>query len=224
VTADDVHLGGCNGPELSAACPKIYGPDMDIGNSPILLSLPGGARLLLAGTKAADVLAVDPDHNGALIYRVNPTGASPGGNYAVGAPAILWGGAADATQACFGMGTGGLAGIEAATGRTRWVFKPDPPDGSAALSLGAAPTVIPGVVFEGSVQGVLYAVSAADGKEIWRFDTARSFDTVNQVTARGGAIAVSGAVAVGGMLFVGSGYAVGSAATAGNALLAFSLQ
>jgi len=224
VTADDVHLGGCNGPELSAACPKIYGPDMDIGNSPILLSLPGGARLLLAGTKAADVLAVDPDHNGALIYRVNPTGASPGGNYAVGAPAILWGGAADATQAYFGMGTGGLAGIEAATGRTRWVFKPDPADGSAALSLGAAPTVIPGVVFEGSVQGVLYAVSAADGKEIWRFDTARSFDTVNQVTARGGAIAVSGAVAVGGMLFVGSGYAVGSAATAGNALLAFSLQ
>jgi polyvinyl alcohol dehydrogenase (cytochrome) len=224
VTADDVHLGGCNGPELSAACPKINGPDMDIGNSPILLSLPSGARLLLAGTKAADVLAVDPDHNGALIYRVNPTGAIPGGNYRVGAPAILWGGAADATQAYFGMGTGGLAGIEAATGRTRWVFKPDPPDGSAVLSLGAAPTVIPGVVFEGSTQGMLYAVSANEGKEIWRFDTAQRFDTVNKVPARGGAIAVSGAVAVGGMLFIGSGYAVGSAATAGNVLLAFSLH
>jgi polyvinyl alcohol dehydrogenase (cytochrome) len=224
VTADDVHLGGCNGPELSAACPKINGPDMDIGNSPILMSLPGGARLLLAGTKAADVLAVDPDHNGALIYRVNPTGAAPGGNYRVGAPAILWGGAADATQAYFGTGTGGLAGIEAASGRTRWVFKPDAAEGSGVLSLGAAPTVIPGVVFEGSTQGVLYAVSTTDGKEIWRFDTAHSFDTVNQVPARGGAIAVSGAVAVGGMLFVGSGYAVGSAATAGNVLLAFSVQ
>jgi len=224
VTADDVHLGGCNGPELSAACPKINGPDMDIGNSPMLLCLPGGARVLLAGTKAADVLAVDPDHNGALIYRVNPTGAAPGGNYKVGAPAILWGGAADATQAYFGTGTGGLAGIEAATGRTRWVFKPDAPEGSGVLSLGAAPTVIPGVVFEGSAQGLLYAISATDGKEIWRFDTAQSFETVNKVPARGGAIAVSGAVVVGGMLFVGSGYAVGSAATAGNVLLAFSLQ
>jgi len=221
VTADDVHLGGCNGPELSAACPKVNGPDMDIGNSPILMSLAGGARVLLAGTKAADVLAVDPDHNGALIYRVNPTGASPGGNYQVGAPAILWGGAADATQAYFGMGTGGLAGIEAATGRTRWVFRPEPTQGTGVVSLGAAPTVMPGVVFEGSTQGLLYAVSAADGKEIWRFDTAQSFDTVNKVPARGGAIAVSGAVAVNGMLFVGSGYAVGSAATAGNVLLAF---
>jgi polyvinyl alcohol dehydrogenase (cytochrome) len=224
VTAHDVHLGGCSGPELSAACPRINGPDMDIGNSPILLSLPGGARLLLAGTKAADVLAVDPDRNGAVIYRVNPTGASPGGNYHVGAPAILWGGAADGTQAYFGMGTGGLAGIEAATGRTRWVFKPDSPEGSVVVSLGAAPTVIPGVIFQGSTQGVLYAVSATDGKEIWRFDTARSFDAVNKVPAHGGAIAVSGAVAVGGMLFVGSGYAVGSAATAGNVLLAFSVQ
>ena len=223
VTAEDVHLGGCNGPELSAACPKINGPDMDIGNSPILLSPPGGARLLLVGTKAADVLAVDPDQKGALIYRVNPTGVSPGGNYRVGAPAILWGGAADATQAYFGLGTGGLAAIEAATGRTRWLFKPDPAEGSGVISLGAAPTVIPGVVFQGSTQGVLYAVSASDGKEIWRFDTAQSFETVNKVTARGGAIAVSGAVAVGGMLFVGSGYAVGSAATAGNVLLAFAM-
>jgi polyvinyl alcohol dehydrogenase (cytochrome) len=219
-----VHLGSCNGPELSAACPKNNGPDMDIGNSPILLSLPSGARLLLAGTKAADVLAVDPDHGGALIYRVNPTGAASGGNYKVGAPAILWGGAADATQAYFGMGTGGLAGIEAGSGRTRWVFKPALPEGSGAISLGAAPTLISGVVFEGSTQGVLYAVSAADGKEIWRFDTAESFDTVNKVPAHGGAIAVSGAVAVGGMLFVGSGYAVGSAATAGNVLLAFSVH
>ena len=166
---------------------------------------------------------MDPDHGGALIYRVNPTGASPGGNYQVGAPAILWGGAADDTQAYFGMGTGGLAGIEAATGRTRWIFRPEPPPGSGLLSLGAAPTAIPGVVFEGSTRGVLYAVSSADGKELWRFDTARSFDTVNKVPARGGAIAVSGAVAVGGMLFVGSGYAVGSAATAGNVLLAFAL-
>jgi polyvinyl alcohol dehydrogenase (cytochrome) len=180
--------------------------------------------MLLAGTKAADVLAVDPDHNGALIYRVNPTGASPGGSWQLGAPAILWGGAADANLVYFGLGTGGLAGIDPANGRTHWIFKPDPPAGSAAVSLSAAPTVIPGVVFEGSTQGVLYAVSADDGKELWRFDTAHTFVTVNEVAANGGAIAASGAVAVGGMLFVGSGYAVGNGATAGNLLLAFAVR
>jgi polyvinyl alcohol dehydrogenase (cytochrome) len=222
-TADDVYLGGCEGSVRSAACPKINGPDMDIGNSPILLTLPGGRRMVLAGTKAADVLAVDPDHNGALIYRVNPTGAAPGGVWKAGAPAILWGGAADASQVYYGMGTGGLAAIDPATGRTLWRFQPKAPDGSDPVSLGAAPTAIPGVVFEGSSQGILYAVSAADGKELWRFDTARSFATVNQVAAHGGAIATSGAVAVDGMLFVGSGYAVGSGATAGNLLLAFTV-
>jgi polyvinyl alcohol dehydrogenase (cytochrome) len=223
-TANDVYLGGCGGADRSAACPKINGPDMDIGNSPILLSLSGGRRLLVAGTKAADVLAVDPDHDGALIYRVNPTGAPPGGVWKAGAPAILWGGAADAGHVYYGLGTGGLAALDPATGRTLWIFRPDAPRGSGAASLGAAPTVIPGVVFEGSTQGVLYAVSAANGKELWRFDTARSFATVNRVAAHGGAIATSGAVAVDGMLFVGSGYAVGTGATAGNLLLAFAVR
>jgi polyvinyl alcohol dehydrogenase (cytochrome) len=223
-TANDVYLGGCDRADRSAACPKINGPDMDIGNSPILLSLSGGRRLLVAGTKAADVLAVDPDHDGALIYRVNPTGAAPGGVWKAGAPAILWGGAADAGHVYYGLGTGGLAALDAATGRTIWVFRPDTLEGSGAASLGAAPTVIPGVVFEGSTQGVLYAVSTANGKELWRFDTARSFATVNHVAAHGGAIATSGAVAVDGMLFVGSGYAVGTGATAGNLLLAFAAR
>jgi polyvinyl alcohol dehydrogenase (cytochrome) len=220
-TAGDVYLGGCNGPTRSAACPKQNGPDMDIGNSPILMDLPGGKRVLLAGTKAADILAVDPDHGGALVYRVNPTGIAPGGNYKPGTAAILWGGAADATQAYYGLGLGGLVAIEPGTGRTLWVFKPTTAEGAHPVYLGAAPTVIPGVVFEGSNQGLLYAVSAANGKEVWQFDTARSFETVNKVAAHGGAIAVSGAVAVDGMLFVGSGYAVGSGASAGNMLLAF---
>jgi polyvinyl alcohol dehydrogenase (cytochrome) len=180
--------------------------------------------MLLVATKAADIVAVDPDRNGALIYRVNPTGAAPGGVWKAGAPAVLWGGAADEAQIYYGMGTGGLVAIDPATGRTRWIFKPETLDGSAAVSLGAAPTVIPGVVFEGSNQGILYAVSAADGKELWRFDTARSFATVNKVQAHGGAIATSGAVAVDGMLFVGSGYAVGTGATAGNLLLAFTVS
>jgi polyvinyl alcohol dehydrogenase (cytochrome) len=220
-TEGDVRLGGCAGPHQSAACPKNNGPDMDIGNSPILVALPHGRRVLFAGTKSADVFALDPDDGGALQFRVNPTGIEPGGNFHPGAPAILWGGAADAEHIYYGLGTGGLAALDPATGRTLWRFRPEAGGGSGVDSLGAAPTVIPGVVFQGSGRGVLYALSAVDGRVLWQFDTARSIDTVNAVAAHGGAIAVSGAVAVDGMLYIGSGYAVGNRTSAGNLLLAF---
>ena len=77
---------------------------------------------------------------------------------------------------------------------------------------------------EAGVLFMLYAVSAADGKELWSFDTSKTFDAVNKVPTHGGAIASSGAVVVDGMLFVGSGYAVSSGASGGNALLAFSAR
>ena len=91
-------------------------------------------------------------------------------------------------------------------------------------TLGAAPTAIPGVVFEGSSNGQLYAVSTADGKQIWDFNTAQELTTVNKVPAHGGAISVSGAVISGGMVFVSSGYAITSGASGGNVLLAFSVE
>ena len=72
----------------------------------------------------------------------------------------------------------------------------------------AAPTAIPGVVFEGASNGRLFAVSTANGSAIWDFNTAQEFTTVNKVPAHGGAISVSGAVISGGMVFVSSGYAI----------------
>jgi glucose dehydrogenase len=73
-TENDVFMGGCNGPTKSEACPTPMGPDMDIGNSPILTTLPNGKRALLAGTKSADVFALDPDNNGAVLFRMNAAG------------------------------------------------------------------------------------------------------------------------------------------------------
>ena len=78
-------------------------------------------------------------------------------------------------------------------------------------ALGAAPTAIPGVVFQGAADGRLFAVAAADGKQLWEFNTAQAFDTVNKVPAHGGAINTSGAVVVDGMVYVGSGYAIRAA-------------
>ena len=38
--AGDAFMGGCNGDQRTDNCPKVNGPDQDIGNSPILRDLP----------------------------------------------------------------------------------------------------------------------------------------------------------------------------------------
>ena len=217
---NDVFMGGCNGPVKSEACPSPMGPDLDIGNSPILKTLPGGKRVLLVGTKQGHIIAIDPDDNGKLLYRVlATTGQAVAERGGVGGN-IVWGGAADDQNVYYGAGAAGLVAFRFATGEKLWAFKP-PADGGA---LGAAPTAIPGVVFEGSSNGHLYAVSTADGKQIWEFNTSQELPTVNQVPAHGGAISVSGPVITGGMVFISSGYAITSGASGGNLLLAFSVE
>ena len=223
-TENDVFMGGCNGPVKSEACPTPMGPDMDIGNSPILKTLPNGKRVLISGTKGGDVFGLDPDNKGALLFRVNVGGAPVGANRG-GRGSIVWGGAVDDQHVYYGAGGAGVVALNPASGEQAWVFTAPPATpGGRGSALGAAPTVIPGVVFEGAVDGKLYAISAVDGKQLWVFNTAQPFDTVNKVQAHGGAINTSGAVAVGGMLFVGSGYAISSGASGGNVLLAFGLQ
>src|SRR5260370_13185976 len=73
-TENDVFMGGCNGPVKSDACPSPMGPDMDLGNSPILKRLPNGKRVLIGAPKGGDVFGVAPDNNGSLLFLVNPAG------------------------------------------------------------------------------------------------------------------------------------------------------
>ena len=82
---------------------------------------------------------------------------------------------------------------------------------------------MPGVVFVAGSDGKIHALSTADGRILWEYDTAEPFDTVNKVAAHGGAIASIGPTIVNGMLFIGSGYAV-VGSNSGNVLLAFSAQ
>jgi polyvinyl alcohol dehydrogenase (cytochrome) len=220
---NDLFMGGCGGAEKSEACPSPMGPDHDIGNSPILVTLPNGRRAVFAGTKGADVLALDPDANGAVLFRVNPAG-QPIGSGGRGRGSIVWGGASDPRQVYYGMGAAGLSAVQAADGKTAWVFNPPGVSGTGVAPLGAAPTAIPGVIFQGAGDGQLFAVSAADGKQLWKFNTAQEFATINKVAARGGSIATSGAVVVDGMVYVSSGYGISSAASGGNVLLAFGVE
>jgi polyvinyl alcohol dehydrogenase (cytochrome) len=200
----------------SETCPDDLGPDMDFGNAPILRTLPGGRSLIVAGQKDGHVWALDPDREGAVVWsRQVGLGLDSGGG------AIMWGSAADDRHSYVpvtrGSQTLGVAALRLQDGEVAW--RGSPPDG------GAAPvTVIPGVLFFASSAGTVYAYSTDDGKALWKFDTAREFDTVNGVPARGGNTSSAGAVVAYGMLFVPSGYSELGNGARGNVLLAFGVQ
>jgi polyvinyl alcohol dehydrogenase (cytochrome) len=220
----DSFLVGCSGAGRTENCPQVQGPDWDIPASVVLRELPGGRRFLLIGTKPGDILALDPDRDGALRWRVNVNGGALAGNGPLppGPPpsGVLWGFAAGPDTAYFGLTGGAVAAVDIATGARKWHVRPA--GAEARVSYGSATTAIPGVVFQGGSDGVLLALAAADGAIVWRFETNRTFDTVNRVAAKGGSISAPGPTVAGGMVFVGSGYAV-LGGTPGNVLLAFGL-
>ena len=87
----------------------------------------------------------------------------------------------------------------------------------------AALTIIPSVVFSGSVDGHLRAYATASGNVLWDTDTARDFPTVNGPPAHGGSMDAACPAVVNGMVFVNSGYGQWGGMR-GNVLLAFSVQ
>jgi polyvinyl alcohol dehydrogenase (cytochrome) len=139
------------------------------------------------------VHALDPDSKGKILWQ---TRIAQGG-YLGGSQ---WGSASDGEKAYvatsdIGLGGkpdagapggfrlvldpklgGGLHALDLKTGKIVWTAKPAPcavnrTDCSPAQS--AAVTVIPGVVFSGSLDGHLRAYSTGTGEVIWDVDTAR---------------------------------------------------
>ncbi len=223
--ANDAFLGGCNGPNKTDNCPSENGPDLDIGNSPILRTLSDGRRLLVAATKDGNVIALDPDKNGAVVWKknvapVDPNATGPNAFFArLGG--IVWGGAADERNLYYGLSRGGMVSLQLATGEQLWYTSFVKP--GTRVNNSAATSAIPGVAFVGGSDGILHALNTANGKVIWEYETARTFDTVNKVPAKGGAISSIGPTVAGGMVFVGSGYAV-TGSNSGNVLLAFAAE
>ena len=217
LVANDSFLGGCFGDQRTENCPKDVGPDLDIGNSPVLQSRPGGGRIVVVATKSGLVFGLDPDHRGAVLWKtdVTPPSASKG----FGGGGIYWGGASDGRGMYYGLNAGGMAAVRISDGRKLW-YAPFSPATGGKVSNRSAASAIPGVAFVGGDDGRLHALDTADGKELWSYDTAHAFDTVNKVTAKGGAYGSAGPVVAGGMLFTGSGYGV-TGNRFGNVLLAF---
>lgn len=212
---NDATLGGCFA-KKTENCPENPGPDWDFGASPILKTLPGGRDLLLAPNKSGIVFALDPDRQGAIVWKTDLS-EKPGTRNTN----LVWGGSADQQNLYVGLVTGAITAVQIATGEKLWTTRLAPP--GTRDSYAAASSAIPGAVFIGGTDGKVHALSSADGRELWSFNTARDFTTVNQVPAHGGSIGSIGPTIAGGMVFIGSGYSVTSGIP-GNVLLAFSSQ
>jgi polyvinyl alcohol dehydrogenase (cytochrome) len=212
-----------------ANCPEQVGPDVDIGASPILKKLPDGRTVLVVGQKSGIVHALDPDAQGKILWqtRVGRGGALGG---------VQWGMAADEQNVYVALSDftrgkpemeGGMFALRLANGEKVWhtaAPKPACIDQRGCSAAQMAPvSLIPGVVFSGSMDGHLRAYSTSDGKILWDFDTLRDFDTVNGVKARGGSLSATGPVIAGGWLYVNSGYGI-LGGMPGNVLLAFSVD
>ena len=224
-TPDDTFVIGCK-PGV-APCPDDVGPDFDFGNAPILRTLPGGRRVLSLGQKSGMVWGLAPDENGKVLWQYRAgKGSMLGG--------IEWGSAADDQNIYVPVSdvlappeqAGGLHAVRLATGERVW-HTPAPAlsctGGAGCTGAQSAPvSVMPGVVFSGSIDGHFRAYSTADGKIIWDFNTMQPFETVNGVKAEGGSLDAAGPVIAGGMVYTNSGYGQWRGKP-GNVLLAFGL-
>jgi polyvinyl alcohol dehydrogenase (cytochrome) len=75
--ANDAWNAACLGG--GASCPQENGPDFDFGASVMLVERKQG-DLLVAGQKSGEVFALDPDHDGAVVWRKRVgAGSSNGG-------------------------------------------------------------------------------------------------------------------------------------------------
>jgi len=228
----DAWMVGCV-PQATENCPKDLGVDWDFGSSPILVALGSGKQILLATPKSGTVFALDPDHEGKVLWSVN-LAEKPAPNNGQ----IAFGGAADSQRAYIALEDGRFASIDLEAGKLAWITRLESLDDlgkptingenrtKAGLRFGqsAAVTEIPGAVFIGGWDGILRALSTADGKILWQFNTARDFKCVNDIACKGGSMGGPGVTVVDGMVYAPSGYANVGGGMPGNVLLAFSTK
>ncbi|WP_327456143.1 PQQ-binding-like beta-propeller repeat protein [Phenylobacterium sp.] len=252
VTQKDNFVMGCGPASKSGNCPTPLGPDVDFGATPILMTLKGGQQVLVAGQKSGMAYGFDPD-NGKLIWqqRLGEGSALGGIEWGIGAddrkvyiPVSDFGQVASEGRPmrpgapAQAPGRPGLNAVDPATGKVIW-FTPAPKapchyasDGAresrCIRSQSAAPAIIPGLVFEGALDGWFRAYDAATGKIVWEYSTtAQTYETLNGIKGQpGGGIDGMGPTVANGMVYIVSGN--NGAARVGsngvNVLLAFSVD
>ena len=235
-TAGDAFNAAClmNGPN----CPKENGPDFDFGASPILAKTPSGVDILLAGQKSGVVHALNPD-DGELVWQTEISkGSALGG--------VHWGMAVSGSAVIVpindpgsfallgGEPKPGVYALDIETGVQKWAHRAVQdctpaidadtpwPECHPRYTFSAAASTGGDLAYTGSLAGDAYAFNVTTGAVAWRYQTAKSFDTVNGIPGHGGSIDNPGVQAAGDMLFVQSGYSM-FGEMPGNLLMAFKL-
>ena len=210
----------------SANCGEKAGPDFDIGTPPMLVTRADHREVIVVAQKSGMAYAIDPDHEGAILWQYRAGEGSIWGG-------LQWGAAVDEARAYLPVSDirtpkpGGLHAVNLISGERLWYVPPLPPKcaigpGCSAAMI-SAPTLIRGILFAGANDGALRAFSTTDGSIVWEFDTNRQFETLNGVRAGGGAIQGPGPTIAGGMLYLNSGYG-DHLGRPGNVLLAFAVE
>jgi polyvinyl alcohol dehydrogenase (cytochrome) len=195
----------------------------------MLIHETNGKDILVAGEKSGVVYALSTD--GKLIWkkRIGKGGALGG---------VHWGMATDGKNVYAANSdniyaldksdsslkpTPGIYALDVNTGKVIWSAATPACDTSVKgclASNSAAPTVVPGVVFAGALDGHIRAYATTNGKILWDYNTLRQFETVDKIKGSGGALDGAAPVIANGMLFVNSGYGM-FGELPGNVLLAF---
>lgn len=225
----DHWAAGCS---FGGPCPKPSGDDADFAASTILVKLPSGHEVLVAGQKSGAVYGLDPAASGAVLWKTQVGGGGVFGG-------IEWGMAAIGSTVFVPISDSmpshpseraraGLGAIDAANGKRLW-WTPAP---HASCSWGSddcrsaqsqAITAIDGIVFSGSQDGHLRGYDAHTGRIVWDFDTASHVPAVNAESAAGGSLDAGGPVVADGVVYVNSGYGQ-FLGRGGNVLLALSVD
>lgn len=236
-TANDGYNVSCDMPG-KYNCPSSDGPDADIGQPPMLVTLSGGGRALLVGAKSGVLRSLDPDREGAVRWEFT---VGPGGKLG----GLHWGSATDGRRVFAAYGGqqidpvadstvpggvrllanpkvgGGLVAVDVQTGRLVWRAPAPvcPTKAGCSPAQSAAVTVADGIVWSGALDGHVRGYDIGTGRVLWDEDTARPYSAVNGA-AHGGSMDVAGPVVAGSTLIVGSGYAL-YGAMPGNVLLVY---
>lgn len=236
-TAGDAWNNACM-MENKANCPEENGPDLDFGAGTMLVTLPNGKPLLLAGQKSGDVYAIDATTRGDIFWqkKVGRGGIQGGVHFGMAYGAgklfvpITDMSDKEAENYAWNIpGKPGLYALDVSDGSMLWEAPADNICAETARycepGISQAITAMPGVVFAGHMDGRLRAYSSESGEVLWEFYTdQRKFDTVNGVPASGGSFGGgAGPTVHKGMLFASSGYGI-YYHRPGNVLLAFSVD
>jgi polyvinyl alcohol dehydrogenase (cytochrome) len=258
VTTNDNFIVGCSGPVKVANCPTPTGPDFDFGATPILFKHGNKQILVAGQKSGSVYGVDPDSGRTQWKTAVGAGSPLGGIEWGIGADSkyvfvpnsdigeifneiAAAAGAPSPTPENAVAGKPGLFALDPLSGKIVWSApapiapchyagdrSKDFTKGACVRAQSAAPAVMPGVVFSGTLDGWFRAYDAATGKILWEFSTtAQTYNTVNGNPAQpGGGIDGMGPTIAGGMVYTMSGFN-GAARTGGNGinvLLAFSVD